>query len=107
MEFLFDILKKEPEYKRLSEDAGKGLFPLAASGLSAIHKALLVCALSKHLKKKILAVSYDEASAAADKFMRDDFQSMPPEMQKRMVQLLAGDAVHTSQFWLDVLQLAH
>ena len=48
---------------------------------------------------------YDEASAAADKLMRDDFQSMPPEMQKRMLQLLAGDEAHTPQFWLDILGL--
>ena len=48
---------------------------------------------------------YDEASAAADKLMRDDFQSMSPEMQKRMLQLLAGDEAHTPQFWLDTLSL--
>ncbi len=73
MDFIFDIIKREPEYKRLLEDVKKGGVPAAASGLSAIHKALVTAGLFFHTKKKILVITHDEASAIS---MRDDMKSL-------------------------------
>ena len=63
MKFLFDILEKEPEYSRLIADIKSDRLPVAASGLSSIHKALLTAAISKCADKKILLITPDEASA--------------------------------------------
>ncbi len=63
MEFLFDILKEESEYARLLKDIKSGSLPIAASGLSAIHKALVSSAISKHTGKKLLILTEDEATA--------------------------------------------
>ncbi len=65
MEFLFDILKGEPEYKELLADVKNGRLPVAASGLSGIHKALLISALNSQTGKKIIAITHDEPSAQA------------------------------------------
>ncbi len=72
MEFLFDILKKEPEYKRLLKDVKSGLLPLAASGLSSIHKALITSALSRNAGKKILVITSDEPTALS---LNEDIKS--------------------------------
>ncbi|HCH28905.1 MAG TPA: transcription-repair coupling factor [Ruminococcaceae bacterium] len=63
MQFLFDILKKEPEYKRLLSAVKNDKIPLAVSGLAAIHKALLTASISRHTGKKVLMITHDEATA--------------------------------------------
>ena len=63
MQFLYDILKGEANYKSLLDAVKKNELPLAASGLSNIHKAVLASALNTHLNKKILLILDDEASA--------------------------------------------
>ncbi|MCQ2450403.1 MAG: transcription-repair coupling factor [Clostridia bacterium] len=63
MEFLFNILKNEPEYRKMLSDVKKGDVPIAASGLSSIHKALLTGALATELKEKVVLITHDEASA--------------------------------------------
>ncbi len=65
MDFLFDILKQDPEYERLSADLLSGNSPLAVSGLSQIHKSLIVSAFSSQTKRKIVVFTHDEASAVA------------------------------------------
>ena len=52
MKFLFDILKNEPDYKRVLKCVTDGKLPLAASGLSGVHKALVTAALVTHTGKK-------------------------------------------------------
>ena len=64
MKFLFDILKKEPDYARLLDAVSKGYTPLLASGLSHIHKALLCSGLSVHTTKKIVLITEDEATSS-------------------------------------------
>ena len=63
MNFLNEILKEDKEYSNLLSSLEKGRLPLAAFGLSAIHKSMLAAALSKHLNKKIMLLTHDEASA--------------------------------------------
>ena len=45
------------------EDLKKNRLPIAASGLSNIHKSVISGALQQHLNKKILLIADDEASA--------------------------------------------
>jgi len=73
MKFLFDVLRQDKEYSELLNSLEKKRLPLAASGLSGIHKAAVSAALSYHLNKKILLLTQDEASAAE---MRDNLISM-------------------------------
>ena len=63
MKFLNETLKREREYSALLDALKKDRLPLAAYGLSSIHKAMLAAALREHLNKKILLLTYDEASA--------------------------------------------
>ena len=63
MQFLNNILLREPTYQKLLASVNSGELPLAASGLSNIHKALLCGALAKHTKKRILLITPDEPSA--------------------------------------------
>lgn len=65
MKFLFDILKKEPDYARLLKEVQGGNLPIAVSGLSQVHKSLILSALSNHAGEKIFAVIHDEPTAVA------------------------------------------
>ena len=65
MQFLNNILKAEPDYKKLLSSVKKNELPVAASGLSQIHKAAVASALADHTNKKILLIAQDEASANA------------------------------------------
>ena len=73
MKFLDDFLFKEPDYKSLL-DAVKGeRLPVAAFGLSQIHKAAVSAAVFGHTGKKILLLCPDEASASV---ICDDLKSL-------------------------------
>ncbi len=63
MEFLNKALKSSAPYKTLENDVKKGYLPVAASGLSGIHKAAILDALSHEIKQKILLITPNEASA--------------------------------------------
>lgn len=63
MNFLYEVLKQENEYKALVTALEKGRLPLVASGLSSITKSIITAALNKHFNKKILLLTHDEASA--------------------------------------------
>ena len=73
MKCLFDILKTEPDYSRLLCAVQNGNVPLAASGLSNIHKALIAAALSEHTGKKISIIVPDEQTAVS---IKDDIESL-------------------------------
>ncbi len=63
MRFLKKVLNGSPPYKALVSDIKNGFLPVAASGLSQIHKALVVNGLTNDIKQKILLITPSEASA--------------------------------------------
>ena len=73
MEFLKEIIKNEPDYARLLSTVKSHRLPVAASGLSGIHKAWTLSALAAHTNKRIIAITHDEASALS---LRDDLTAM-------------------------------
>ncbi|MBR3968595.1 MAG: transcription-repair coupling factor [Clostridia bacterium] len=73
MKCLFDILKTEPDYARMLLSVQKGNLPLATSGLSNVHKALVCAALNAHTGKKISLITPDEQTATA---IKGDLESM-------------------------------
>ncbi len=72
MDFLFDILKGEPEYLRLLNNLKEKRTPLAASGLSSIHKSFMISALCRELGKKAVVITSDEVKAS---IITDDISS--------------------------------
>ena len=73
MKALFDILKNEPDYARLLKSVESDSLPLAASGLSNVHKAFATAALNAHTGKKISLITPDEQTAVA---LKDDLESI-------------------------------
>ncbi len=65
MKCLFNILKTEPDYARLLKNVQKLDLPIAASGLSDVHKAFVLSALSSHTSKKFFVITSDEATAVS------------------------------------------
>ena len=63
MKFLNDILFSEHEYSALLNGVNKNRLPIAATGLSAVHKAAVISALHAHTGKKIAVITPDEATA--------------------------------------------
>jgi transcription-repair coupling factor (superfamily II helicase) len=63
MKFLNRVIFTEPEYKKLLSDAQTGNLPIAATGLSAVHKAAFISSLREHTNKKVVVFTPDEASA--------------------------------------------
>ena len=63
MKFLNRVIFTEPEYKKLLNDAKCGNLPIAATGLSAVHKAAFISSLREHTNKKVVVFTPDEASA--------------------------------------------
>ena len=63
MKFLNDILFSEHEYSALLNGVNKNRLPIAATGLSAVHKAAVISALHSHTGKKIAVITPDEAAA--------------------------------------------
>ncbi len=73
MKCLFNILKTEPDYARLLKGVQDGYLPIAASGLSDVHKALVLSSLSSHTGKKLFVITADEPTAVS---MQGDFGAM-------------------------------
>ncbi len=67
MKALFNILKTEPDYARMLRAVNENSLPLAASGLSSVHKAVITAALRTHTDKKIAVITPDEQTAVAIK----------------------------------------
>ncbi len=64
MKFLNQLLLDEREYSELLNSIKKNRLPLAATGLSSVHKAAVISALSEHTKLKIAVLTPDEATSA-------------------------------------------
>lgn len=73
MKRFFNILKKEPDYTRLLKCVTRNDLPLAASGLSGVHKALITGAVITHAEKKATVITPDEATATS---IKDDLDSL-------------------------------
>ncbi len=65
MKFLCELLGESRDFRSVFEGVKKGALPLAATGLSQIHKALLLAVLTKETDKRILVITHDEAAANA------------------------------------------
>ena len=63
MNFIKEILSKDPDFKELLNSVQKNRLPLVCTGLSQITKSAVVSALSKICDKKAVIVTQDEASA--------------------------------------------
>ena len=73
MEFLSKILNTNSDYKTLIDDVKNGRLPVALSGLSQIHKAVIAYGLSGGTGKKIVVITPDEAAATE---MQGDLSAM-------------------------------
>ena len=73
MKYLFDIIKTEPDYARLLKSTLQNSLPVAASGLSGVHKAVVSAALAAHTGKKISLITPDEQTAVS---LKDDLVSL-------------------------------
>ena len=65
MKFINDVLSLDTGYKSLLGDCQKNRLPILCTGLSNVHKAVLISALNSHTKRKIAVVTPDEATADA------------------------------------------
>lgn len=63
MEFLRQVINKNSEYKTLLDDIKKDCTPIAISGLSHIHKAVIAASLSADTGRKIIILTPDEPTA--------------------------------------------
>ncbi len=73
MKFLFDILKTEPDYSRVLKAVKDSTLPIACSGLSGVHKALVAAALVNHTGKRAVLITPDEATALS---IKNDLEAM-------------------------------
>lgn len=73
MKCILDIIKNEPDYSKLLHCVERGDLPLAASGMSSVHKALVSAALCVHTGKKAAVVTPDEQTAIAIKSDLESF----------------------------------
>lgn len=73
MKCLLDILKTEPDYAQMLKCVQTDSLPLAASGLSGVHKALVTACLVTHTGKKAAVITPDEQTAIA---IKNDIESL-------------------------------
>ena len=64
MKLINEVLKKDPDYLSLLNEAERGRLPIVCTGLSLIHKAIIAAALRGHMKKRVVLITHDEATAA-------------------------------------------
>ena len=64
MKLINEILKKDPDYLSLLNEAERGRLPIVCTGLSLIHKAIIAAALRGHTGKRVVLITHDEATAA-------------------------------------------
>ena len=63
MNFIANVLLKDPDYRGLLNEIKRGRLPVACTGLSLIHKACLLTAIFEHTNQKMTVITHDEASA--------------------------------------------
>ncbi len=63
MKFLFDVLGRDRDFSELLSSLKKGRLPLGATGLSQIHKALVLGGICEKTGKKAMLICHDEAAA--------------------------------------------
>ncbi len=73
MKFIDKILSRDADFNSLLRDISSDRLPLAATGLTAVHKASVIHSLSFKTGKKIAVITPDEPSAAA---MTEDLKGM-------------------------------
>lgn len=73
MEFLSSVIQRTVGFKTVLKNVGAGALPIEANGLSDIHKAVLLSALQKETKRKIILITPDEAAATV---MCEDLRSL-------------------------------
>ncbi|MBO7217788.1 MAG: DEAD/DEAH box helicase [Clostridia bacterium] len=73
MEFLSSVFLKTAGARAVVDCVSKGRLPIEANGLSDIFKALLVAAVFKETKRKIILITPDEAAATV---MSEDLKSL-------------------------------
>ena len=73
MRFLNSILQKDADFARLYSAVATQQLPLAATGLSRIHKAIVSAALARLTERRIVLITHDETSANE---LRDDLVSL-------------------------------
>lgn len=64
MKLINEVLKKDPDYLSLLNEVERGRLPIVCTGLSLIHKAIIAAALRGHMKKRVVLITHDEATAA-------------------------------------------
>ncbi len=64
MKFLNSVISKTSVFKKILSLEGSGKLPIEVSGLSDIHKALILSAFTNQTKKQIILITPDEASAS-------------------------------------------
>ncbi len=64
MKLINEVLKKDPNYLSLLNEVERGRLPIVCTGLSLIHKAIIAAALREHMKKRVVLITHDEATAA-------------------------------------------
>lgn len=63
MKFISDVLKNDSEYTALLKDCERGHLPTLCTGLSNVHKTVIISALHSQLNRKIAVITPDEATA--------------------------------------------
>ena len=64
MKLINEVLKKDPDYASLLNEIERGRLPIVCTGLSLIHKAIIAASLRGHMKKRVVLITHDEATAA-------------------------------------------
>ena len=73
MKFLNSVISKTSVFKSLLSLEAKGRLPIEVSGLSDIHKALILSAYKAQSNKKVIVITPDEAAAMS---LYDDLSSL-------------------------------
>ena len=73
MKFLNSILQKDADFSRLYTAVATEQLPLAATGLSRIHKAIITASLFRLTERKAVLITHDETSANE---LRDDLEAL-------------------------------
>ena len=64
MKLINEVLKKDPDYASFLNEIERGRLPIVCTGLSLIHKAIIAASLRGHMKKRVVLITHDEATAA-------------------------------------------
>ena len=64
MRFLDDVLSRTEEYRTVEAAVKRGIHPVMATGLSAIHKAHFIYSMCRRLNRRALVIAADEGEAA-------------------------------------------